>query len=218
MKKFILYTFIIVSVQSCGINVFTNPYSEEKWKEDNKKLEEEKAAAEKNCKELYTRLYDRIVGQQSSAFTIMLGFHDSIEAINDVRYPPKPLYYDFYYELVEISRNSDPNLCALDNIVTKELAQEIISKNLIYINLGKPNSNKDHVNFDSTFFREKIEPALKNQKSNNGWFIETPDMNLQEMPFEVCGCGMGNFTTIKLTESELKLINDNYYKTGQEKK
>jgi ribosome-binding protein aMBF1 (putative translation factor) len=29
---------------------------------------------------------------------------------------------------------------------------------------------------------------------------------------------MGNFTTIKLTESELKLINDNYYKTGQEKK
>jgi hypothetical protein len=29
---------------------------------------------------------------------------------------------------------------------------------------------------------------------------------------------MGNFTTIKLTASELKLINDNYYKTGQEKK
>lgn len=217
MKKFILYTFIIVSVQSCGINVFTKPHldTEEKLNSENQKEYEE---SEKNCKELYTRLYDRIVGQQSSVFTIMIGFHDSIEAINDVRYPPKPLFYDFYYELVEISRNSDPNLCALDNIVTKELAQEIISKNLIYINLGKPNSNKDHVNFDSTFFQEKIEPALKNQKSNNGWFIETPDMNLQEMPLEVCGCGMGNFTTIKLTESELKLINDNYYKTGQEKK
>ena len=211
MKKFILYTFIIVSVQSCGINVFTNPYSEEGWKEYNKKLEEEKAADEKNCKELYTRLYDRIVGQQSSVFTIMIGFHDSIEGINTG-------IYDLYYELVEISRNSDPNICALDNIVTKELAQEIISKNLIYINLGKPNSNKDHVNFDSTFFREKIEPALKNQNPDNNWFYEKPDENLQEMPYEVCGCGMGNFTTIKLTESELKLINDNYYKTGQEKK
>lgn len=210
MKKFILYTFIIVSVQSCGINVFT----EEKLNRENQKAYEE---SEKNCKELYTRLYDRIVGQQSSVFTIMIGFHDSRD-INDVRYPPKPLFYGFYYELVEISRNSDPNICALDNIVTKELAQEIISKNLIYINLGKPNSNKDHVNFDSTFFREKIEPALKNQNPDNDWIVEKPDENLQEMPFEVCGCGMGNFTTIKLTRSELELINDDYYKTRQEKK
>jgi hypothetical protein len=217
MNKFIVYTFIIFSVQSCGINLLTKPHldTEEKLNRENQKGYEESV---KNCKELYIRLYDRIVGQQSSVFTIMIGLHDSTEAINDVRYPPKPLYNGFYYELVEISRNSEPNLCALDNIVTKELAQEIIFKNLIYINIGQPNSNEDHVNFDSTFFREKIEPALKNQNPDNDWILEKPDVNWQEMPLEVCGCGMGNFTTIKLTRSELKLINDNYYKTGQEKK
>ena len=183
MKKFILYTFIIVSVQSCGINVFTKPHpdTEEKLNRENQKEYEE---SEKNCKELYTRLYDRAFGKQPSGYVIMVGqidsesadyyrYRDSLDTIleeeetNQMYLPNLSLLNNLYFELVEIHRDNSPEICKLRYIVSNELAQEIIAKNAIFINLGKTNSNESKVNFDMTFFKMKIEPLLTHQNPND---------------------------------------------------
>ncbi len=123
------------------------------------------------------------------------------EETNQMYLPNRSLLNNLYFELVEIHRDDSPEFCKLRYIVSNELAQEIIAKNAICINLGKPNSNEGKVNFDMTFFKMKIEPLLTYQNPKDDMIIY-PN-NWTSEGYEDCGCGMG-YCTKKELRKDLK--------------
>ena len=158
----------------------------------------------KYCKKLYQWLYDKYLRDSELGYKIEIGEvystleveTDSILLINETDsiipneefdFEPdfEPLFNNQYFILREFSRNSLPDLCNFHNIIPKELALDIIQKNLIY------NKKQDtdygfyweNANFDLNYFESKIKPHIDlNNVTHN-----TPMA-------EDCGCGMGLFT------------------------
>jgi|688.fasta_scaffold193432_2 hypothetical protein len=141
----------------------------------------------KYCVKLYKWLYNQYIGNQNSGYQILIGetfYNPEDSSYSNYNGSPscRPLKGDKFYVLNEFTKDSDPNLCNFSNTIPFELAQDIKKRNILYQFLAADEFYSQQVQFDNTFFTQKIAP-----------FISKPEVIYNGEGAEDCGCGMGIF-------------------------
>ena len=150
----------------------------------------------KYCVKLYKWVYNQYIGNQNSGYQILIGetfFNPEDSSYYNINGSPSlsPLKGDKFYVLKEFTKDSDPDLCNFSNIIPFELAQDIKKRNILYPFIAEDEFYSQKVQFDNTYFTQKIEP-----------FIIEPEIIYNGEGAEDCGCGMGPFNRSNYLEGK----------------